>query len=81
MATATITTLGTCAGGDHVRIRFTVGANNFDYDYLIEELNEPISPEQRRIAISVFTRFHCTGMTKAETKTELQPPGISVVTS
>ena len=81
MASATIVLKSVCAGGDHVVVTLTVGAQSFDYNYDISELNEPITPEQRKLAVSVITRFHCGGMTKAETKTELQPPGIAVATS
>ena len=81
MASATITLQSVCAGGDHVNVRLTVGAQNFDFNYGIDELRETITPEERRLATSVIARFHCQGMTKAQAKTELTSPGISVVTS
>ena len=81
MATATISLQSVCAGGDHVTVRLTVGAQNFDYGYEISELNEPITAEQRKDAVSVITRFHCGGMTKAQAKAELTLPGIVVSTA
>lgn len=81
MATAAITLQSVCAGGDHVKLRLTVGAQSFDFNYDVDELREPITAEQRRDAVSIITRFHCGGMTKAKAKTELTSPGISVVTS
>lgn len=81
MATAAITLQSVCAGGDHVKLRLTVGAQSFDFNYDVDELREPITAEQRRDAVSIITRFHCGGMTKAQAKTELTSPGISVVTS
>lgn len=81
MASGTITLQSVCAGGDHVSVRLTVGAQTFDYNYLIDDLNAPITAEDRRLAVSVITRFHCGGLTKAQAKAELQSPGISVVTS
>jgi hypothetical protein len=82
MATATITLQSVCgAGGEHCIIRLTVGANNFDFTFAISDLNNPITADERQLATSIITRFHCGGMTKLEAKAELQPPGISVVTS
>jgi len=81
MATATITLQSVCDGGDHVVLRLTVGANTFDYSYHVDELREVITEEQRRKAVSIITRFHCGGMTKAQAKAELQAPGIAVSTS
>ena len=81
MATATISLISICDGGEHCVVRLTVGANNFDYTYPVSELNDPIISEQRKDAVSVITRFHCGGMTKAQTKAELQPPGLLVTTT
>ena len=81
MATATITLQSVCAGGNHVTVRLTVGAQNFDFTYMIDELDNPITAEERRLATSIITRFHCQGMTAAQAKAELVSPGISVVTS
>lgn len=81
MAAATITLQSVCAGGDHVVVRLTVGAQNFDFAYTISDLNNAITPEERQLATSIIARFHCGGMTKAQAKTELTSPGISVVTS
>lgn len=81
MANATITMQAVCAGGEHVTVRLTVGAQNFDFVYDVSELNQAITAEERRQAVSIITRFHCGGMTKAGAKAELQSPGISVVTS
>ena len=80
MATATISLQSVCAGGGHAVLRLTVGAQTFDYSYNMDDLREPITAEQRKEAVSVITRFHCGGMTKAQAATELQSPGISVVT-
>ncbi len=81
MASATITLQSVCAGGDHVVLRLTVGAQTFDFNYNIDDLNDPITPEERQQAVSIITRFHCGGMTKAQAKTELTSPGISVSTT
>ena len=81
MATATITLQSVCAGGDHVVVRLTVGAQNFDFNYNVDELRDPITAQQRQEAVSIITRFHCGGMTKAQAKAELTSPGISVVTT
>lgn len=81
MATATITMQSVCAGGDHVTVRLTVGAQNFDFNFGVDELRDPITADDRRLATSIMTRFHCQGMTKAQARAELQSPGISVVTS
>lgn len=81
MATAAITLQSVCAGGDHCVVRLTVGAQSFDFPFNIDELNLPITADERRNAVSIITRFHCGGMTKVEAKAELQSPGISVVTS
>ena len=81
MATATISLQSVCAGGDHVTVRLTVGAQNFDYAYNVDELREAISSEQRKDAVLTIMRFHCGGMTKAQAKAELQSPGIAVSTS
>lgn len=81
MASATITLLNVCSGGEHVNVRLAVGAQNFDFSFPISDLIVPISAEERQIVTSVITRFHCQGLTKAQAKTELTSPGISVVTS
>lgn len=81
MASGTIVMQSVCAGGDHVVVRLTVGAQNFDFNFSVDELDQPITAAERRDAVSIITRFHCGGMTKAQTKTELTSPGISVVTS
>lgn len=81
MASATITLLGVCPGGDHVNVRLTAGGQDFDFWYEIGELNNPITADERKSACSIITRFHCQGLTKAQAKAELQSPGISVVTS
>jgi hypothetical protein len=81
LASATITLQSVCAGGDHVTLRLTVGAQTFDFHYGIDELRENISTDDRREAVRTITRFHCGGMTKAQAKAELQGTGISVATS
>lgn len=81
MASASITLQSVCDGGDHVKLRLTVGANTFDFDYNIDELRQSITAEDRREAVLTITRFHCSGMTKAQAKTELESPGIQVTTS
>ena len=83
MANATIVLLAACDGGAgvHCSVRTTIGGNNFDFSYHVDELRDTITPEERREVIRNFIRFHCFNMTGAETKQELQPPGISVVTS
>lgn len=81
MATGTIVLQSVCAGGDHVTIRLTVGAQTFDNTYNVDELRNAISADEIRAATSIITRFHCQGMTKAQAKTELQSPGIAVSTS
>jgi len=81
MATATISLQSVCSGGEHCVVRLTVGAQNFDFSYPISELNNAITPEERRLATSIITRFHCGGMTKVQAKAELQSPGIAVSTS
>ncbi len=81
MASATITLQSICAGGEHCVVRLTVGAQDFDFNFPISELNNPISAEERKAATSIIARFHCGGLTKAQAKTELQSPGIAVSTS
>lgn len=81
MSTATIHQQAICAGGDHITLRLTVGANTFDFVYDVTDLTSPITAEERKMAVSVMTRFHCGGMSKTAAKAELQSPGISVVTS
>lgn len=81
MATATITLQSVCAGGDHLVMRLTIGANNFDYNVTDDEVRATITPAERRAAMLTMARFHCQGMTRAQAKAELDPPGISVVTS
>lgn len=81
MASGTITLQSVCAGGDHVRLRLTVGGNNFDFDYEVEELRRTITAEERRAAVSAMVRFHCGGMTAVQARNELQSPGISVTTA
>ncbi len=80
MASATISLLSACAGGEHVNVRLTVGANNFDFSFAIDQLRDAITAEERQLVTSVMARFHCQGMTKAEAKTELQA-GIQVTTA
>lgn len=81
MASATITLQSVCAGGDHIVLRLTIGAQNFDFPFGVDELRQAISAEERKEAVSVITRFHCGGMTKAQAKAELQSPGIAVTTA
>lgn len=81
MATGTIVLQSICAGGEHATVRLTVGAQNFDFTYGVGELDDPITAADRREAVKTIVRFHCGGMTAAQTRTELQSPGISVVTS
>lgn len=80
MATATIIRQAICAGGDHVTLRLTVGANTFDFMYDVTDLSLPITAEQRKEAVSVITRFHTGGMTKAQVRTAVQN-GITVTTA
>lgn len=80
MATATITGISVCAGGEHVTLRLTIGANNFNFRYDMEELTGGIPMDDRRLATLIMAKFHCTGMTKAQARTALQG-GIDVVTS
>ncbi len=81
MASATITLQSVCAGGDHVVVRRTIGGNSVDFSFSVDQLREPITQVDQREALQTIIRFHCQGMTKAEAKAELEPPGISVVTS
>lgn len=81
MATATIISTGVCAGGNHLGTRTTIGAQNFDHTWLIDDLRVALTAEDVYLATSILTRFHCQGMTKAQAKAELVSPGISVVTS
>ncbi len=81
MASATITLQSACAGGDHLVVRLTVGANNFDFQYTMDEMRDTITAEERRAATSIIARFHCQGMTKAQARAELESPGISVSTA
>lgn len=80
MAEATITGIAVCAGGEHVTLRLTVGANNFDFVYAMDELTGGISAEDRRQATLIMAKFHCTGMNKSQARTALAG-GIDVVTS
>lgn len=80
MAEATITGVAVCAGGEHVTLRLTVGANNFDFRYDMEELVGGIGADDRRQAVLTIAKFHCTGMTKAQARTALAG-GVDVVTS
>jgi hypothetical protein len=71
MASATITGVHVCGGGEHVVLRLTVGAQNFDFSYEMDELIGGIPPDDRRLATLVIAKFHCTGMTKAQARTAL----------
>lgn len=82
MATATITSVSYCPGGDHAVLRLTVGAQNFDFTFHVDEIvGLQITNVERRELLRLMAGFHCFGMTKAQTKAELASPGISVVTS
>ncbi len=81
MASATITGIAQCDGGEHVTLRLTIGAQNFDFAYTMDEMLGGIPSEDRREAMLIMAKFHCSGMTKAQARTELVSPGISVVTS
>ena len=80
MANATITGVAQCAGGDHVTLRLTVGAQNFDFVYHLDELLGGIPPDDRALATLVISKFHCTGMTKQQARTALAG-GVDVVTT
>ncbi len=80
MASATISLLSVCAGGEHVNVRLTVGANDFDFSYEVSELLETITAAERRQVTSIMSRFHCQGLTKAQAKAELLA-GIQVTTA
>ena len=80
MATATITGVHQCGGGEHVVLRLTIGANNFDFNYDMEDIIGGIPEEHRRLATLVIAKFHCSGMTKAQSRSALAA-GVDVVTS
>lgn len=80
MAEATITGIAVCGGGEHVTLRLTVGANNFDFTYETAELIGGISADDRRQATLIMAKFHCIGMNKSQARTALAG-GVDVVTS
>ncbi len=80
MASATISLLSVCTGGEHVNVRLAVGANDFDFSFEVAELLVAISPEERKQVTSIMSRFHCQGLTKVQAKAELLA-GIQVTTA
>lgn len=80
MASATITGLSVCDGGEHVTLRTSInGGSAFNESFTVTELRQPISADERRTAVSVMARFHCQNMTKAQAWADLVA-GVDVVT-
>jgi hypothetical protein len=81
MAAALIKLQSACAGGEHVVIRLTIGANNTDFNYQADDFVGPIASfEEKRVFALILSRWHCQGMTRAQMKAELQN-GIDVTTA
>lgn len=80
MATANILLQNACAGGNHITLQLTIGANTFNYQFLADDLIVALSDEDRQRATLAMAKFHCRGMTRAEARTALMS-GITVTTT
>lgn len=82
MASATIVFNSACPGGAHISLDVTINAGQTrTFSYTADEVRSAISVAEIREVALTMAKFHCGGMTRAQAKAELDPPGISVSTS
>lgn len=79
MASVNLKATAVCVGGDHVTILATLdGAAQQSLVYTVEQLTDPLSADDARIAALMIIRLHARGKTNAQVKSDLQGAGFTV---
>ena len=72
MTTLNLTALSICPGGDHLTVNLTVNSGTaFSATYSFNDLQAPVTTEEKEIFVRLLLRLYKLGKTKAAARTGL----------